>query len=61
MLDVARVDGQPTVVPLADRSCAILAGSVFVGWSTPLGPLYLGYGIAEGGQDSAYLFLGRTF
>ncbi len=40
---------------------AILAGSVFLGWRTPLGPLYVGYGVAEGGQDSAYLFLGRTF
>jgi NTE family protein len=40
---------------------AILGGSVFLGWSTPLGPLYFGYGVAEGGNESAYLFLGRTF
>ncbi len=40
---------------------AILGGSVFLGWSTPLGPLYFGYGVAEGSNESAYLFLGRTF
>ena len=40
---------------------ARLGGSVFLGWATPLGPLYFGYGVAEGGQDSLYLFLGRTF
>lgn len=32
-----------------------LAGSAFVGLDTPLGPLFLGYGRAEGGQDSLYL------
>ena len=37
------------------------AGSLFAGLKTPLGPVYLGYGVAEGGRDSAYLFLGRTF
>lgn len=39
----------------------ILAGSVFVGTETVMGPVYLGYGQAEGGQQSVYLFLGRTF
>lgn len=39
----------------------ILAGSLFLGLDTPLGPLYLAYGRAEGGNDSAYLFLGQTF
>jgi NTE family protein len=39
----------------------ILAGSVFVGFDTLLGPIYLAYGHAEGGNRSAYLFLGQTF
>ena len=37
------------------------AGSLFLGMETPLGPLYLGYGMAEGGRSSTYLFLGRAF
>ena len=37
------------------------AGSVFVVFDTMLGPLYLAYGVAEGGRRSAYLFLGQTF
>ena len=39
----------------------IVAGSAFIGLDTPLGPVYLAYGHAEGGHDSAYLFLGQTF
>jgi NTE family protein len=39
----------------------ILAGSLFVGLDTILGPIYLAYGRAEHGNDSAYLFLGQTF
>ena len=38
-----------------------LAGSVFVGIDTPLGPLYVAYGAAEGGHRSGYLFLGQVF
>jgi NTE family protein len=34
------------------------AGAVYLGGETPLGPLYLGYGIAKGGHRSLYLFLG---
>ncbi|MGH8470127.1 MAG: hypothetical protein ACREVY_14460 [Gammaproteobacteria bacterium] len=40
---------------------ALLAGSVFLGVDTVLGPLYLGYGHAEQGNDSVYVFLGRLF
>ena len=39
----------------------ITAGSVFVGADTPLGPLYLGYGHAEQGRQSGFLFFGKTF
>jgi NTE family protein len=34
------------------------AGAVYLGGDTPLGPLYLGYGLAKGGHHSLYLFLG---
>ena len=39
----------------------ILAGSVWLGVDSPLGPLYLAYGRAEGGRNSFYMFLGRIF
>jgi len=39
----------------------IIAGSIFAGLDSPLGPVYLAYGHAEGGHGSVYLFLGRTF
>ncbi len=39
----------------------LLAGSLFIGLDTPLGPIYLAYGQAEGGRNSAYLFLGQLF
>ena len=39
----------------------IVAGSLFLGLDTPLGPFYLAYGHAEGGNNSAYMFLGKTF
>jgi NTE family protein len=35
------------------------AGSVFLAADTPLGPVYLGYGIGEGDNRSIYFFLGR--
>ncbi|HXH03421.1 MAG TPA: patatin-like phospholipase family protein [Candidatus Competibacteraceae bacterium] len=35
------------------------AGSVFVGADTLVGPIYLGYGYTEGGENSVYLFIGR--
>jgi len=34
-------------------------GSVFFAMDTPLGPVYLAYGAATGGNRSAYFFLGR--
>jgi NTE family protein len=35
------------------------SGSIFLGFDSPIGPLYLGYGRAADGNSSAYLFLGR--
>jgi NTE family protein len=40
---------------------ALLAGSAFRGLDMVLGPVYLGYGHAEQGNDSVYLYLGRLF
>lgn len=39
----------------------LLAGSLWLGADSPLGPLYVGYGHAEGGRGSAHVFLGRLF
>lgn len=39
----------------------IPAGSVFFGLDSLLGPLYLGFGYAEGGRHSIYLYLGKNF
>jgi NTE family protein len=33
----------------------------FVGVDTPLGPLYISYAHGEGGENQAYVFLGRSF
>ena len=33
--------------------------AAFLGFDTPLGPLYLGYGWAADGSRSGYLYLGR--
>jgi NTE family protein len=40
---------------------AILGGSFWAGVDTPVGPIYLGYGRAEGGEDAFYVSLGRVF
>ncbi len=37
------------------------AGSLFLASDTPLGPLYLAWGHAEGDQDAFYLLLGHAF
>jgi NTE family protein len=44
-----------------DFGDAILAGSVFLGADTPIGPLYGGYGRSDTGADSIFLYLGRLF
>lgn len=38
-----------------------VGGSLFVGADTIIGPLYLGYGQADGGHGALYLFLGRPW
>jgi NTE family protein len=39
----------------------ILAGSIFIGTRTYLGPIYLAYGQAQRGHSSFYLYLGQRF
>ena len=39
----------------------IQAGSLFLAMRTPLGPVYLAYGRAEGGIDAIHFFLGKPF
>ena len=40
---------------------SVLAGSVFVGADTILGPLYLAYGINDSDSSTIYLYLGRQW
>jgi NTE family protein len=44
-----------------DFDTLITAGSLFLGVDTPLGPIYLGYGLAEGNRHSYYFYLGQLF
>jgi len=39
----------------------LISGSLFIGIDSPLGPLYLGYGIGEGGHTSLTFTLGVAF
>ena len=36
-------------------------GGVYVASDTAFGPVYLAFGRSEGGRQSAYLLIGRTF
>jgi NTE family protein len=40
---------------------ALFGASFWAGVDTPVGPIYVGYGLAEGGRDAFYVFLGRVF
>ena len=40
---------------------AIFGGSFWAGVDTPIGPVYIGYGRAEGSEDAFYVSLGRVF
>jgi len=39
----------------------ITAGSLFLGFDTPIGPLYTGYGATDTDEQSAFVFLGPRF
>jgi NTE family protein len=45
----------------ASASDLTWSASLLVGADTRFGPLYLGYGRAETGEDAFYFFLGRLF
>jgi NTE family protein len=40
---------------------SVTGGSLWTGVDTPIGPVYVAYGVAEGGVDAFYVFLGRAF
>lgn len=40
---------------------SVWAGSIWAGVDTPVGPVFLAWGNAEGGDDAFYVFLGRLF
>jgi NTE family protein len=44
-----------------DSGNLVGSGSLFIGIDSPLGPIYSGYGIAEGNQKALFFFLGRPF
>ena len=40
---------------------AIFNGSVYFGYRSPIGPLYVGYGFAEGGRERFFVRIGNIF
>jgi NTE family protein len=44
---------------LVSGGLSVMAGSVFVGIDSPLGPLFIGFGYANRDNKAVYLFLGR--
>jgi NTE family protein len=57
-LEAGRIGGQ--FVP-GNPTGAVGAGSLFLAADTPLGPMYLAYGIGEAGNTTFYFFLGLPF
>ncbi|MBL4744143.1 MAG: hypothetical protein JKX87_05845, partial [Cycloclasticus sp.] len=57
-LEIGQMD-KPLIT--SNSSDVITSGSVFVATDSPIGPLYLGYGAADDGNDSLYLFLGYPY
>lgn len=50
-----------TDVENAELSDLVYSGTLFAGLDTALMPIYIGWGLAEGGQSEFYLFIGRAF
>ncbi|HMB72041.1 MAG TPA: patatin-like phospholipase family protein [Gammaproteobacteria bacterium] len=40
---------------------SLFGGSLWAGVDTPIGPVYVAYGMAEGGRNALYVVLGRIF
>lgn len=51
--------GDPLV--LGNTEDTLRSASIFIAADSPLGPVYLGYGHAEDGNNSFYFYLGRAF
>lgn len=49
--------GRPLVA--GNPSGTLYSGAAFVAFDSPLGPMYLGWGVGSGGNSSAYFYLGR--
>jgi len=49
--------GRPLVA--GNPTGTLYSGSAFLAFDSPLGPMYLGYGVGSGGNSSAYFYLGR--
>jgi len=45
----------------ASFSSLEVAGSLFLGLDSPIGPIYLAFGLTQGGAKSIYVFLGQPF
>jgi NTE family protein len=58
LLEAGNVWNQRSDVSLDDLHTS---ASLFFGADTFLGPVYLGYGVGDGGQTSAFLFIGQIF
>lgn len=50
-----------STTPAVSLDNLIFAGSVFLAADTPLGPMHLGLGQAEGGERSLYFVIGRPY
>lgn len=44
-----------------DLGDLLYSGTIFAGLDTVVAPVYVGWGLAEGGRDEFYLFIGRPF
>jgi len=55
----AEVGQMKTPLVPGNLAGTLVSGAVFFGVDTPVGPVYLGYGVMDGGYRSAYFFLGR--
>ena len=42
-------------------SSAVKSGAVFLGWASPIGPAFLGYGRTDAQNESFYISLGKRF
>ena len=44
-----------------DAADLLASGSIYLGFDTPIGPIYVGVGHTHGGRDSAFLYMGKPF